>query len=309
MPSHTQGRKIAIIGASGQVGSPTLKALLAQGIHTITAVQRAESTSTFPQEVLVKSGDLADESFLVGAFQGQDVVVLMPPLPHITSIQEPAVRAAAQAGVPYVFPAEFGPDPFATRLIEENKLLQDKKQIRDLIEELGVSSWISISVGPFLDMNIKSGLWGIDVENRKATIWSGATGKVNTSSVAHTGQATAAVLSLPDAELSQYKNKAFYVPSVHLKQQELLKAVQDATDTTGKDWDVKHQDIQDAIKDCNSKIQQKDDMAPFVKFFLTHFQENSGGDFQRKVVASEVAKLLKLGLQDETLESILKSSL
>ncbi|KAM0439168.1 hypothetical protein ACHAQK_006272 [Fusarium lateritium] len=309
MPSHTQGRKIAIIGASGQVGSPTLKALLAQGIHTITAVQRAESTSTFPQEVLVKSGDLADESFLVGAFQGQDVVVLMPPLPHITSIQEPAVRAAAQAGVPYVFPAEFGPDPFATRLIEENKLLQDKKQIRDLIEELGVSSWISISVGPFLDMNIKSGLWGIDIENRKATIWSGATGKVNTSSVAHTGQATAAVLSLPDAELSQYKNKAFYMPSLHLTQQELLKAVQDATDTTVKDWDVKHQDIQDAIKDCNSKIQQKDDMAPFVKFFLTHSQENSGGDFQRKVVASEVAKLHKLGLEDETLESLLKSSL
>ncbi|KAM0250859.1 hypothetical protein ACHAP5_002078 [Fusarium lateritium] len=309
MPSHTQGRKIAIIGSSGQVGSPTLKALLAQGIHTITAVQRAESTSTFPQEVIIKSGDLVDESFLVGAFQGQDVVVLMPPLPHITSIQEPAVRAAAQAGVPYVFPAEFGPDPFATRLIEENKLLQDKKQIRDLIEELGVSSWISITVGPFLDMNIKSGLWGIDVENRKATIWSGATGKVNTSSVDHTGQATAAVLGLPDAELSQYKNKAFYVPSLHLAQQELLKAVQDTTGTTGKEWDVKHQDIKDAIKDCTSKIQQKDEMARFVKFFLTHFQENSGGDFEHKVVASEVERLHKLGLQGETLESILKSSL
>ncbi|KAH6963141.1 putative oxidoreductase CipA-like protein [Fusarium avenaceum] len=309
MPSQTQGRKIAIIGSSGQVGSPTLKALLAKGIHTITAVQRAESTSTFPHEVLVKSGDLTDESFLVSVFQGQDAVVLMPPLSHITSIQEPAVSAAARAVVPYVFPAEFGPDPFATRLIQGNKLLQDKKKIRDLIEELGVSSWVSITVGPFLDMNIKSGLWGIDVENRKATIWNGATGKVNTSSVAHTGQVTAAVLSLPDVDLSQYKNKAFYVPSLHLTQQELLKAVQNATDTTEQDWDVKHQDIEDAIKDCNLKIQQNDDMAPFVKFFLTHFQENNGGDFEHKVVASEVEKLHMMGLQDETLESVLKSSL
>lgn len=308
MPSQTQGRKIAIIGSSGQVGSPTLKALLAKGIHTITAVQRAESTSTFPHQVLVKSGDLTNESFLVSAFQGQDVVVLMPPLPHITSIQEPAVRAAARAAVPFVFPSEFGPDPFATRLIQENKLLQDKKNIRDLIEELGVSSWVSITVGPFLDM-IKSGLWGIDMENRKATIWNGATGKVSTASVAHTGQATAAVLSLPDEDLSQYKNKAFYVPSLHLTQQELLKAVQNATDTTNEDWDVKHQDIEDAIKDCTLKIQQKDGMAPLVKFFLTHFQEDSGGDFEHKVVASEVKKLHKMGLQDETLESALKSSL
>jgi uncharacterized protein YbjT (DUF2867 family) len=120
MTSQKQGRKIAIIGANGHVGDPTVKALLAQGVHTITAVQRLEATSNFSSEVVIKSGDLQDESFLASAFQGQDVVVLMPPLPHIISIQEPAVRAAAKVGVPYILPAEYGPDPFASWLVEQN---------------------------------------------------------------------------------------------------------------------------------------------------------------------------------------------
>ncbi|KAF4960206.1 hypothetical protein FGADI_1226 [Fusarium gaditjirri] len=187
-----QGRAIAIIGSSGQVGLPTVKALLASGTHTITAVQRIEATSTFSPEVIVKSGNLEDESFLASTFQGHDAVVLMPPLPQLVSLQEPAVRAAAKAGVPYILPAEFGPDPFASQLIEENQLLQDKKKICDLIEKLGVSSWISVAV---------------------AKIWTGAVGKVDTSSVAQTGQATAAVLGLPGQDLSRHKNKAFYAPS------------------------------------------------------------------------------------------------
>src|SRR5690242_17765987 len=108
MVPQKQGRKIAIIGGSGQVGNPTIKALLALQVHTITAVQRVEATSTFPSEVIVKTGDLQDESFLADAFKGQDVVVLMPPFPHIISVQEPAVRAAAKVGVPYILPAEYG---------------------------------------------------------------------------------------------------------------------------------------------------------------------------------------------------------
>ncbi|KAM5365088.1 hypothetical protein ACJA88_012687 [Fusarium oxysporum] len=225
MSGQAQGRKIAIIGSSGHVGRPTIEGLLAQGIHAITAVQRIEATSTFPPEVMVKSGDLKDESFLTSAFQGQDVVVLMPPLPQLVTLQEPA---------------------------------------------------------------------------------SGAAGKVNTSSVAQTGQATAAVLSLPGQDLSRYKNKAFYVRSFHRTQKELLQAVQKATGTADQDWKIGYQDVNDALKDCDDKIQQKDATAPFVKFFLTHFWEGSGGDFESKVDASEVKKLHEIGLQEEAVDDVPK---
>lgn len=307
MAPQKQGRKIAIIGASGQVGSSTMKALLAQGVHTITAVQRLEATSKFPSEVVVKSGDLQDESFLAGVFQGQEVVVLMPPLPHIVSVQEPAVRAAAKVGIPYILPAEYGPDPFANQLVEENQLLQMKKRIRDLIEELGVSSWISVTVGPFLDMHLKSDLWGFDIKNRKATMWDGKVGTVSAAGLNHTGQAVAAVLTLPEEVLSQYKNRAFYTPASHFTQQELFEAVRKVLGTTEKNWDVEHQDIDEALRDCNAKIQQQDANAPFVKFFLTHFQEGSGGDLRNKVNDDELRRLHELGLEDETLEDVIKT--
>lgn len=96
-----KGRKIAIVGASGTLGKPLLSALLASSAgHSITAVQRADATSTFSAAVRVLRGDLFSEAFLASAFADQDVVVLMPPLPHILSLQEPAVRAARAVRVP-----------------------------------------------------------------------------------------------------------------------------------------------------------------------------------------------------------------
>ncbi|XEV03235.1 hypothetical protein FSHL1_008522 [Fusarium sambucinum] len=308
MPPQKQGRKIVIIGASGNVGRPTVKALLAQGVHSLTVVQRLEATSKFPSEVTIKSGNLQDESFLANAFQGQDVVVLMPPLPHMISIQESAVRAAAKVGIPYILPAEYGPDPFAHRLVEQNQLLQDKKKIRELISELGVANWISITVGPFLDMNIKSGLWGIDVENRKATIWDGKVGKVSASGLTYTGQVVAAVLTIPEEALSQYKNKAVYLPAFHFTQQELLESVQRAMGTMEEGWAIEYQDIHDALKDCEVKVQQQDGNAPFVKFFLSHFQEGSGGDLRHKVNNDELRKLHEFGLVDQALDDAIKAS-
>ena len=309
MAPQKQGRKIAIIGGSGQIGNPTIKTLLAQQVHTITAIQRVEATSKFPSEVIVKTGDLQDESFLADAFKGQDVVVLMPPFPKIISVQEPAVRAAAKVGIPYILPAEYGPDPFAHRLIEENELLQNKKKIRDLIEKLGVSSWISVTVGPFLNMHVNSGLWGLDFKNRKAGLWDGNVGTVSGTGTKYTGQAVAAVLTLPEERLSKYKNKAVYAPEFHFTQREFFEAAQRATGTTEKDWNVENRGMEEALKDFNAKIEQGDVMASLSKFMLTHFQEGNGADLRGKVDDNELKKLHELGLEEEKLEDVIKAAL
>lgn len=232
----------------------------------------------------------------------------MPPLSHI-SLQKGFVRAAAKAGVPYVLPSEFGPDPFAKQLVEENVLLQDKKAIRDLIDELGVSSWVSITVGPWLDSGLTLGLWGIDPRACKATIWHGADSKANTATVQHTAEAAAAVLSLPEAELARYNNKAVYTPSWRLTQREILDAVQRATGTSDADWDVTQQDIKDVVNEYEAKIKAGDMAGYFTKFFVTHFLEGHGGDFEHKVVPAEVQRLEQLGLQKEDLEQAIKAAL
>ncbi|EXA30039.1 hypothetical protein FOVG_18546 [Fusarium oxysporum f. sp. pisi HDV247] len=309
MTPAIQGRKIAITGASGQLGKPTIEALVGLGVHTITAIQRSEATSTFPVDVIVKKGNLEDEAFLADVLKGQDALVLMPPLAQLIELQEPAIRAAAKVGVPYILPSEFGPDPFAGQLVEENGLLIAKKHIRDLIENLGVNSWISIVVGPWLDAGLTAGLWGIEPKARKATIWRGADAKVNTATISHTGEAVAAVLSLPEADLAKYKNKAIYTPSFHLTQREILDAVQHATGTTDADWDIKSRDVNEMAKEYEDKISQGDGVAPFIKFFVTHFFEGHGGDFNHKVDTAELEKLEQLGLHKEDLVQAIKVAL
>jgi uncharacterized protein YbjT (DUF2867 family) len=309
MSPAIQGRKIAIIGASGQLGKPIIQALLGLGVHTITAIQRPEATSTFPAGVLVKKGGLDDEVFLAGVLEDQDALILMPPIPQLIQLQEPAIRAAAKVGVPYIFPSEFGPDPFAGQLIEENELLLAKKRIRDLIEKLGVSHWVSITVGPWLDAGLSVGLWGIDTKARKATIWKGANSKANTATIAHTAEAVAAALSLPEADLAKYKNNAVYTPSFHLTQREILDAVQRADGTTDEDWDIQIRDVSDVARDYEEKINQGDKVAPFVKFFVTHFLEGHGGDFNNKVDAVTLKKLEQLGLHTEDLQEVVKAAL
>ncbi|KAH7211401.1 hypothetical protein DER44DRAFT_194403 [Fusarium oxysporum] len=301
MAPAIQGRKIVITGGSGQLGKPTIDALVELGAHTITAIQRPEAASTFPVGITVKKGNLRDEAFLTEVLKGQDVLVLMPPLAQLVELQEPAIRAAANAGVPYILPSEFGPDPFAVQLVEENELLIAKKRIRDLIESIGVSSWISIAVGPWLDAGLNQGLWGIDAKTRKATIWRGADAKINTATISHTAEAVAAVLSLPEAELAKYKNKAVYTPSFHLTQREILDAVQRATGTTDADWDIMTRDVNEVAREYEDKISQGDGVAPFVKFFITHFLEGHGGDFNHKVHSTELEKLEQLGLHKEDL--------
>ncbi|KAJ4165978.1 hypothetical protein NW765_007204 [Fusarium oxysporum] len=309
MAPAIQGRKIVITGGSGQLGKPTIDALVELGAHTITAIQRPEAASTFPVGITVKKGNLRDEAFLTEVLKGQDVLVLMPPLAQLVELQEPAIRAAANAGVPYILPSEFGPDPFAVQLVEENELLIAKKRIRDLIESIGVSSWISIAVGPWLDAGLNQGLWGIEPKARKATMWRGADAKVNTATISHTAEAVAAVLSLPEAELAKYKNKAVYTPSFHLTQREILDAVQRATGTTDADWDIKTRDVNEVAREYEDKISQGDGVAPFVKFFITHFLEGHGGDFNHKVHSTELEKLEQLGLHKEDLVQAIRVAL
>ncbi|KAI5456056.1 putative oxidoreductase CipA-like protein [Mariannaea sp. PMI_226] len=303
------GRKIAITGASGQVGKPTIDALLKHGVHTITALQRSGATSTFPAGVIVKKGNLEDEDWLAEQLKGQDVLVLMPPIPQLIQLQEPAIRAAAKVGLPYIFPSEFGPDPYAGHIVEVNELLINKKHVRDYIEKLGVSSWVSVAVGPWLDGGLAPGLWGIDAKARKATLWKGAEAKINTASINHTGEAIAAALALPEADLAKYKNKAVYTPSLYVNQREILDAVQKATGTTDADWDIQSRDVNEVAKEYEEKIAQGDGFAPFVKFFVTHFLEGSGGDFNHKVDPEEIKKLEALGLGREDIVDVIKSAL
>ena len=133
--SDKQGRNIAIVGASGSVGSQTVEALLAYGIHTLTAISRSESTATFPAGVKVQRGPYENEEFLVTALRGQDVLILQVGIMALDS-QIPLISAAAKASVPWVIPCEFASDNKHEKLNQEINLMTRKNKYREQIEQL-----------------------------------------------------------------------------------------------------------------------------------------------------------------------------
>ena len=295
------GRKIAIVGASGKLGKPTLQALLSNGVHKITAIQRAESTSEFAPEVIVKKGSFTDESFLVEALKGQDVLVVIVPIPNM-DLGGLFIHAAAKAGVPYILPTEFGVD--APAVENEHSMMAPKVARRRLIEELGVSNWIAVIVNFWLDANVQNGLWGIDVKGRKAEIFKGADARISTTTVSRSGEGIAVLLSLPETELARYKNQSYYYSSFELSQRDIFEAVKRATGSEDVDWTITEKDAAQVVLDTEPKIRDGDGYAEWYRLFVMFFQGIPGSNYEDKVV-----DLQRFGLPKENLDEVVKRAI
>lgn len=300
MAPPVQARKIAIAGASGSVGSHILPALVAKKSHTITAIQRKESSATYGPEVIVKKGAFDDEDFLVDSLKGQDVLVIVLAI-EAFELQDNFIRAAAKAGVEYVLPIEFGSD-MESKLADEFPLISKKKAPRKLIEDLGVSSWIAVNTNPWLEFCLANGLLGFNLKERTAQLVNGGNTKFNTSSLPRVGAAVAGLLSLPDADLAQYKNRPFYVTSFHVTQRELFDSILRATKTTEKDWTVKTPTRESIYKDNAEGLKNNDPAAFYAVFLELHLREGYGGDFNHKV------DLGKFDLEKEDLDEIIRKT-
>lgn len=100
-------KNIAIIGASGSVGKPTLDELLKIGKHNITVITRKSSQAVFPAGVRIEKGDYDDDAFMQSALADQDVLIIMLAFPALPQ-QDLILQQAAKAGVKYVLPSEYG---------------------------------------------------------------------------------------------------------------------------------------------------------------------------------------------------------
>lgn len=147
--SHVQN--IAIVGGSGQCGSPILESLLASEQFTVTAITRAESISTFPSAVKVQKGNYSSLEFFQSALQNQDVLIIVLSGTAPKNLQSRIITAAAAASVQWILPCEFSPDTGSAAMCEGVSVLGSKKQYRDQIEDLGKSNWIGFVTGLWFD--------------------------------------------------------------------------------------------------------------------------------------------------------------
>lgn len=296
-----QTRKVTLVGATGNVGKHILDSLVSAG-HQVNVITRSSSNITVPKNVTLHRGDYNDEAFLTAVLKDQDVLIAALTF-GAYEVQTPLFRAAAAAKVRWIVPCEFGADPKAS-LNDHIALMKAKKPYRDLIEELGVSSWIGVVNGLWFDYVMPLGAFGlgVDVKSKTAAFYDDGNTNTNFTTLRRVGESLAAVLGWPEDELAKFKNDWVYFSSFYITQREIWESAMRATGTKESDWAVSARPSEDVVKECKEKMANGAGMAAGQQLLMAlTLGKGIGGDYQEKVLDPK-----RLGLEPESLDEVVK---
>ena len=207
------------------------------------------------------------------ALRDQDVLIITMNVMAPPDTQTKLIDAAATAGVPWVLPNEFGGDPL-DKAINRDTLLGDMKaKFRDQIEQLGKSSWICVTCSFWYEFSLGGGpnRYGFDFKNRSLVLLDNGKTRINTSTMPSVGRGVAALLSLkvlPDNEgdksptLISFKNKALYISSFTINQEEMFESVLRVTGEKRSDWTISHTTAKEYFE-SGQELMKQGNMAGF----------------------------------------------
>ncbi|KAI0843634.1 NAD(P)-binding protein [Hypoxylon sp. FL0890] len=305
-------RKVAIVGATGTVGSLIVDELLKLGKHEVTAITRKDSpaASSIPAGVKIAKVNYDDESTLVDALKGQEVLVITMHTRAPPDTQLKLVRAAAAANVPYVLPNEWGCDMSDEKLAKEILLGNIEIPVRKLVEELGKSSWIGVVTGFWYAYSLGFGkqTYGMEWKTRTWTWFDDGETKMNTITWPQTGRAVGKLLSLPiepekegGPSLSNYKNKFIYVSSFCVTQKDMFASVLRVTGTKESDWKFEYEESAKRYEEAKKQVFSGDQSAfPQLLYSRLWFKDGSGNYEARHGLANDILGLPKEDLDEAT---------
>ncbi|KAH7142821.1 hypothetical protein B0J13DRAFT_596131 [Dactylonectria estremocensis] len=233
-------QRVAIAGASGNIGKAVVRELLASGFH-VTALQRPSSTATFPEGVKVKK--VAHDSFdsWKVALEGEDAVIsfLIPPA---TEYQNLAADAAGM-NTTLLGDTIFG------------KLLSDKTTTQDHLAKLskdnGFFSWTGISTGLWFDWGLENLSLGFDKKTRTVEIADSGNEKFQTTNLNLIAKVVAGVLKSPDQTADRYVT----IASFNISQREILAL---AEEISGEKWNLKPYKVDEAQRTAEQALSTGD---------------------------------------------------
>jgi uncharacterized protein YbjT (DUF2867 family) len=252
---------VALIGGTGTLGAPVLRALQASEF-SIHVLNRQTSKSVYPKTKVITVPDDLDVDAVAKALRSNNIDALIITIAgsHVDS-QKKLIDAAFKAGVKRVMPAEFGScDSADDKTNEILPLMKGKKVVRDYLVSLqdqpredGMANltWTSLVTGHFFDWGMTCGLLKFDVKARKAYILDGGNIKFSASNVDFIGKAVVRILEREE----QTRNKMLYVHSHHVTQLEVLAALEKAT---GDKFERVEQKSEDELQVCRPKMLEGD---------------------------------------------------
>ncbi|KAI0119570.1 NAD(P)-binding protein [Daldinia grandis] len=265
--------KVAVAGATGNVGPAVVKQLLADGFE-VTVLARKGATKTFPSSVTVAEIDYASPESLEKALSGQDAVVStvgFEGLPY----QIPLVQAAVKAGVKRFIPSEYGGDA------ENEKALglppfQAKKAVTEALKKeaaAGSITYTLVSTGPFLDMGLQYKFL-IDVKGKNITLWNGGDKTFSITTVPNTAKAVSEVLKHPE----ETKNRNVFVHNVQISLKGLLEQAKKVVGSEG--WTTEVKSTEESLKQAYAGLEKGDnDIMTFIAAAI--WGEGYGSHFQK----------------------------
>ncbi|KAK7424083.1 hypothetical protein QQX98_000693 [Neonectria punicea] len=227
-------KSVMFLGASGDLGRPTLKQFLSMpnSPFTVSVLTRQGSASTFPSGVSVVKTDYTSASLEI-ALQGQDVVISMLGYDGLPQ-QKTIINAAIKAGVKRFFPSEFGSRTYDAKVRAAVPVFSSKRNIIDYLEaNEGKISWTAVINGAFFDLGLKVGFLGFDFENYRAYLFDDGTVPFCATNMHKIGHALFSLLSSP-SNYAESQNRYIHIVSHMTSQQEILAALEKIT---GRTWE------------------------------------------------------------------------
>ncbi|OJJ72204.1 hypothetical protein ASPBRDRAFT_125397 [Aspergillus brasiliensis CBS 101740] len=290
-------KNVVIVGASGNLGTHVLQAILSTPTINTTILTRTTSTSTFPAGLSVIKSDYSHSS-LVSAFKNQDAVISIVGNAGFSE-QPKLIDAAIEAGVKRFIPSEFGNNTADERVRALAPLLEGKKAIVEYLREREERlSWTAVITGPFFDWGLKTGFLGFNLQSHEATIYDDGTIPFSVSTLAQIGRSLVAILQNPDVTANHY----VYVESFTVTQKQVLGALEKAT---GQDWKVTDVELKPLIEESAERFKGGDFSAVRILLLaagLARFPDGSYGDWEKVVDGGSWNE--RLGIKKEDLDEV-----
>jgi hypothetical protein len=290
--------------ATGSVGKFIVDALLKTGKHNVTAITRVDSKAVMPEGVKVAKVNYSEQSSLVEALKGQDVLIVTMSVQAPRETQVQLNEAAAAAGVPYIIPNNWGGDHANEKLGDETLLGPANRAVLKNIQELDKSAWISIVSNFWYEFSLGGGpdRYGFDLNERSVVFFDDGKQPINTTTWPQSGLAVARLLSLPEAELAAFKNKFVYISSFCVSQRDMFDSVLRVTGTKEEDWTISHEDSRERYAG-GVKAMQSGDMRGFARAMYTRmfYPDGSGVYENLRGLQNEL-----LGLPQEDMDEFTK---
>ena len=262
------------------------------GKHIVTALTRADSKSKLPEGVKAAQIDYNDETTLVSALKGQQVLLITLAVSAPANTELKLVRAAEKAGVAYVMPNCWGVDFHDQELANDGMI--SKIPLLNEIEAAGKVSWIALVCGFWYEYSLISAPqlfgFGFDIKGKKLTMYDDGKTKINISTWDQCGRAIAALFSLkelPEDEndksvtVSNWRNKSVYISSFLISQTDMFESWKRITGDKGEDWSIDYEPSDERYKKGKERLQQTGDKTGFGQLLYARvFYPNGGGDYE-----------------------------